>query len=46
VAEIPEESVPFVATIYSICIRVFPGGENKKAVPLKREIVFHFEAGT
>src|SRR5207237_6684085 len=41
--EMPEETVPFDATVYSICIAYFQAGENKKAVPLAEKLFTIFE---
>jgi hypothetical protein len=41
--EMPEETVPYDATIYSICIGYFQAGENKKAAPLAEKIFSMFE---
>ena len=42
-AEMPEATVPFDATMYSICIGYFQAGENKKAVPLTEKLFTLFE---
>ncbi|HXB40879.1 MAG TPA: hypothetical protein VNZ49_10080, partial [Bacteroidia bacterium] len=41
--EMPEETVPFDATMYSITIGYFQAGENKKAVPLAEKLFTLFE---
>src|ERR1700756_1134451 len=41
--EMPEETVPFDATMYSICIGYFQAGENKKAVPIAERLFTVFE---
>lgn len=41
--EMPEETVPFDATIYSIVIGYFQAGENKKAAPLAEKLFTLFE---
>jgi hypothetical protein len=42
--EMPEETVPFDATIYSIVIGYFQAGENKKAAPLAEKLFSLFES--
>lgn len=41
--EMPEETVSFDATLYSIIIGYFQAGENKKAVPLAEKLFTLFE---
>jgi len=41
--EMPEETVPFDATMYSITIAYFQAGENKKAAPLAEKLFTLFE---
>ncbi len=41
--EMPEATVPYDATLYSICIGYFQAGENKKAVPLAERLFKLFE---
>jgi len=41
--EMPEETVPFDATMYSIVIGYFQAGENKKAAPLAEKLFTLFE---
>lgn len=42
--EMPEETVPFDATMYSIIIGYFQAGENKKAAPLAEKLFALFES--
>lgn len=42
-AEMPEATVPYDATMYSICIGYFQAGENKKAVPIAERLFTIFE---
>ncbi len=41
--EMPEENVPYDATLYSIVIGYFQAGENKKAAPLAEKLFTMFE---
>jgi hypothetical protein len=41
--EMPEETVPFDATMYSIVISYYQAGENKKASPLAQKLFTLFE---
>lgn len=41
--EMPEETVPFDATMYSITMGYFQAGENKKAAPLAEKLFTLFE---
>lgn len=42
--EMPEETVPMDATMYSIVISYFQAGENKKAAPLAQKLFTLFES--
>jgi hypothetical protein len=43
-AEMPEETIPYDATMYSICLAYFQAGENKKAKDIAEKLFTMFES--